>query len=112
MLDVVSHRPDMPLTIGGTERMGLGLWNSIPGTLAVELTMFALGVFLYWKATKPVDRTGTIAFWSLVGFLLVVYLANLIGPPPPSSMAVAGAAEAIWLLVAWGYWVDRHRRPA
>ena len=32
-----------------------------------------------------------------------------IGPPPPSVNAVAWSAQAMWLLVAWGYWVDRHR---
>lgn len=26
-----------------------------------------------------------------------------------SPVAVAWSAQAMWLLVAWGYWVDRHR---
>lgn len=46
---------------------------------------------------------------SLGVFFLVVDLANALGPPPPSARAVAWSAEAIWLLVLWGYWVDRHR---
>jgi hypothetical protein len=25
--------------------------------------------------------------------------------------AVAWSAEAMWLIVAWAYWVDRHRTP-
>jgi hypothetical protein len=24
---------------------------------------------------------------------------------------VAWSAQAMWLLVLWGFWVDRHRRP-
>jgi hypothetical protein len=111
VLDVASHRPDMPVTLHGSERLGLGLWNSVPATLAVELVLLAVGVTLYHRATAPRDRTGSIALWSLVGFLLVVNLANLFGPPPPSAMAVAWAAQAVWLLVAWGYWIDRHRQP-
>ena len=43
VLDVISHRPDMPLTIGGTGKLGLGLWNSIPGTLAVEVGDYRFG---------------------------------------------------------------------
>jgi len=26
--------------------------------------------------------------------------------------AVTASAQAMWLLVAWGYWVDQHRAPA
>ena len=44
-------------------------------------------------------------------FLAVVEIANLFGPPPPSITAVTYPAEAMWLLVLWGYWVDRHREP-
>jgi hypothetical protein len=47
-----------------------------------------------------------------VAFLLVVYLANAFGPPPPSASAVVWSAQAMWLLVAWAYWLDKHRLPA
>ncbi len=109
VLDVLTHRPDMPLTIGGTGKLGLGLWNSIPGTLLVELGMYAAGIAVYFNSTKANDRTGKVAAWSLIGFLTVVYAANVFGPPPPSGTAVAVAGEAIWLLVAWAWWADRHR---
>lgn len=111
VLDVASHRPDMPVTLHGPERLGLGLWNSVPATIAVELAMLAIGVTLYLRATAARDRTGSIALWSLVGFLLVINFANLFGAPPPSVMAVAWSTQAVWLLVAWGYWIDRHRQP-
>jgi membrane-bound metal-dependent hydrolase YbcI (DUF457 family) len=111
VLDYATHRPDMPLTLYGPERFGLGLWNSIPGTLAVELTIFAIGLAFYVRATTPRDRIGSIGLWSLVGFLLVVHVANVVGPPPPSVAAVAWSAQAMWLLVVWGYWVDNHRIP-
>ncbi len=111
VLDVVSHRPDMPVTLSGPERLGLGLWNSVPATIAVEVILLAVGVFLYTRATVPRDRTGMVSLWLLVGFLLAINIANLLGPPPPSYLAVAWAAQAVWLLVAWGYWIDRHRKP-
>jgi membrane-bound metal-dependent hydrolase YbcI (DUF457 family) len=111
VLDYVTHRPDLPLTIHGSARFGLGLWWSMPGTLVVELTIFAAGVALYLRETAARDRIGTIGLWSLVVFLLVVYVASSFGPPPPSSAAIAWSAQAMWLIVAWGYWVDAHRVP-
>ena len=109
LLDYVTHRPDMPITIGGADRVGLGLWNSIPGTLVVELGMFAIGVGLYLRATAPRDRIGSFGLWALVAFMLIVYIAAAFGPPPPSAAAVAWSAQAMWLLVIWAYWVDNHR---
>lgn len=109
LLDVASHRPDMPLTLAGSERLGLGLWHSLPATLLVEGALFAACVALYARTTRPRDATGRWSLAALVAFLALVYMGNLSGPPPPSTAAVAWTAQAIWLLVAWGYWVDRHR---
>ena len=109
LLDWLTHRPDLPLTVGGTARLGVGLWYSLAATLLVEGALFAACVTLYALSTRPRDRVGVWAFWALVVFLVAVYLASLLGPPPPSSAAVTWSAQAMWLLVAWGYWVDRHR---
>lgn len=112
VLDVIVHRPDLPLAPGTGLRLGLGLWNSIPATLALEFGLYAAGVWLYWKATVARDRIGSLGFWALVALLALVEVANVFGPPPPSVSAVTVSAQAMWLLVAWGYWIDRHRVPA
>jgi hypothetical protein len=44
-----------------------------------------------------------------VAFLLLIHAANLSGGPPPSVEAIAWAGQLQWLLVIWGYWLDRHR---
>jgi hypothetical protein len=109
ILDVATHRPDMPVTPGGSARLGFGLWNSTAGTIAVESILFAGGLLLYLRTTRARSRAGTIGLWSLVAFLAIIYLANIFGPPPPSPTAVAWTAQAIWLLVVWAAWADAGR---
>jgi hypothetical protein len=112
VLDVISHRPDVPITISGGTKLGFELWASKPATLIVELAMLAAGLALYVQTTRPVDRVGTWALYGLVIFLLVINVANMFSPPPPSVAAVAWSANAVWLIVAWGYWIDRHREAS
>ena len=90
--------------------VGLGLWNSVPATLAVELAMFAAGVWIYVRSAPSRGGTGTYAFWGLIGFLLIAYAANALGPPPPNvqAIAIAGIAGAV-LFTVWAWWIDRHR---
>ncbi len=111
LLDFITHRPDLPLYPGGA-RVGLGLWNSLWGTLGVELTLFAIGVWLYARTTRATDRMGSFGFWALVAFLLLIYFGNVFGEPPPSVTALAWVAQSQWLIIAWGYWLDRHRVPS
>jgi membrane-bound metal-dependent hydrolase YbcI (DUF457 family) len=108
VLDWITHRPDMPL-YPGSERFGLGLWNSVPATMVVELTMFAAGVWAYVRATRARDAVGRRSFAAFVGFLLAAYAAGL-GPPPPSLTAlVVTAVVGAAVLLAWAFWFDRHR---
>jgi hypothetical protein len=111
VLDVITHRPDLPITISGATRIGLGLWN-LPGTaLAVESAMFIIGAAFYLSATRPRDRAGRVGLWALIMFLVAVYFAALYGPPPPNPAAISAAGHLMWLFVLWAYWVDRHREP-
>ncbi len=111
VLDALVHAPDLPLAPGGGARIGLGLWNSLPATLAGEGLLFAGGLALYLRRTRPVDRTGTWATSALAALLVVIHAGNLAGPPPPSVPAIAWVGHAQWLLVALAYWADAHRRP-
>ena len=109
ILDAISHRPDMPLYPGGHVFIGLGLWNSLPATLLVEGGMFVAGVTIYLRSTRARDKTGVIAFRALILVFVTFYLANILGPPPPSLKALEIGALCAWLFIPWFYWVDRHR---
>ena len=108
-LDLLMHRPDLPLVPGGSTRVGLGAWSSLPLTLLIEVPLFLVGAWLYARATVARDGYGRWGLWSLVAFLLLIHAANLFGGPPPNVEAIAWAGQLQWLLVIWGYWLDRHR---
>ncbi|QXE92113.1 hypothetical protein KP001_06180 [Geomonas subterranea] len=108
-LDLVVHRPDLPLVPGGSMKVGMNLWNSLAGTFIVEMGLFAVGLVLYLRKTNARDAVGRWGLWALIVLLMGIYLGNLFGPPPPSVAAIAWVGQSQWLLVLWGYWVDRHR---
>jgi hypothetical protein len=105
VLDFVSHRADLPLGIGTLGRYGLGLWNSVPATLLVELTMFAACLALYLGRGTHQHRARVFAF---AGLLLLIYAGNVLGPPPPGATAVALTVllgAPLFAMFAW--WADR-----
>ena len=112
LLDALSHRPDMPVLPHGPY-VGMGLWYSKTATICVELAMFVVGLAIYLRSTRAVDRTGKWATHSLVAFLLIAYFANMFGSPPPSINALAIVANVGSVTtLAWSVWADRHRRES
>jgi len=109
VLDFVTHVPDMPLYPGGPT-VGLGLWNSVAGTVIIEGSMFVAGAWIYVTTTRARDAVGRYALWALLAFLLVSYVASLFTGPPPTLQAIElGGIVFGWLFVGWAAWADRHR---
>jgi hypothetical protein len=78
--------------------------------MVVEISMLAVGVWLYVRATRAVDRIGRYAFIAYVALLLTLYVGDRFSAPP------ASVAEIIWpgiiaeiILLLWAWWFDRHR---
>jgi membrane-bound metal-dependent hydrolase YbcI (DUF457 family) len=109
VLDAISHRPDVPLAPGAATLVGLGLWNSVPATVLVEITLFGAGLWLYLSTTRPRDRVGKYGLWSLVLVLLFMYAGAATGSPPPSVKTLALIDLGAWTFPLWAAWVDRHR---
>jgi membrane-bound metal-dependent hydrolase YbcI (DUF457 family) len=109
ILDWITHAPDMPIYPGGP-RFGLALWNSIPGTMIVELLMFAVGVGLYVRVTRARDRVGRYALAAYVVLLLIVYVGDGFSDPPSSVGEIAWLGViASAVLIPWAWWFERHR---
>lgn len=107
-LDLVVHRPDLPLW-PGSARFGLGLWHSLFATITIELALFLGGLFVYLRATRARDRIGSWALYAMMAFLLLIFFSGFSSPPPPSERAVAVVTLGLWLFVPWAHWIDRHR---
>jgi membrane-bound metal-dependent hydrolase YbcI (DUF457 family) len=108
-LDWITHRADMPLYPGGP-KFGLGLWNSIAGTMAVEIMMLAVGVGTYARATRARDWIGRYFFWGYVVVLMIFYVGDRFGRQPSSVNEIAwtGVILTVVMLV-WAGWFDAHR---
>ena len=74
LLDVATHRPDVPL-LPPRPVSGIGLWNSIPATLAVETAMFGGGIALDVSVRKT-----RASFWALIIVLFALYLGAGVHP--------------------------------
>lgn len=108
LLDALTHRPDLPLWPGGP-LVGLGLWNHVTAAALVEGLLFAAGAALYGLTTRWRDGAGRLGLYAFLGVLVLIAVANLLGPPPPSVQAIGWAGLGLWLFVPFAAWVDRHR---
>ena len=105
-LDLIVHRPDLPLSPFGDAKVGLGLWNHPFAEILIEFSLFFAGVYMYYATRRPRKK---IAFWSLIVFLLLFQLMNFFGPLPPDVSSIAWGANLIWLFVLWAWWIERDK---
>src|ERR1700677_2537457 len=107
LLNAIFHHSDMYLLPSydyASVKWGLGLWNSVAGTIVVEGILFAAGLWVYLKATQADDMAGQLGFWALCGILTVVFVSIFLLPAPKSESLVAIAGQVQLLFVAWGFW--------
>ena len=100
VLDLIVHRPDLPL-FGEGRKVGLGLWNHRWLALLAEALVLVGGLVAYLRgpaARTRVNRYGAIA---LVLCFLAIQASRVAAPPVPSSdRAVALAARTAYLVFA------------
>ena len=109
VFDAITHRPDLPLWPGSPITVGLGLWNSVAGTVVVELALFVAGVWIYSKTTSARDAVGRWSYVGFVAFCLLLYSTRFFAGLPPSVTAIAYMALFMYLIPVWAWWFDAHR---
>ncbi len=110
VLDVVSHRADVPLFPGSDVKIGLGLWYSRTGTVVVEGGLWAIALLIYARAFRPTSAWGKWGLWSLAVLLTLAWLGGVYGPPPSNIRTLAASAlPAIAVFTAWVWSVERRR---
>jgi hypothetical protein len=78
-----------------------------------EALILGLLVFSHW-ILDAISHRPDLPLWpgsgTMIGFLAIAYLGNVLGPPPPNvhAIAIAGIAGGA-LFTGWAWWVDQHR---
>lgn len=112
ILDLLVHRPDLPLVPGAEFKAGLGLWNHPVLAIGIEVLLFITGIYFYLKQTVAKNKFGRYGLIFLLAFLFIIYLANIFGPPPPDVKSIAWAGHLQWLFVVLAFYVDKNRQTA
>jgi len=109
VLDLLVHRPDLPLFPDDSDKVGFGLWNYPLVAILIEAAIFITGLVLYFKSTRATRSSGNWGLWVLVVLLVLNQIAGAVSPMPSSGHAIGWAAQYQWIFVLLGYWVDRGR---
>lgn len=97
VLDLIVHRPDLPLAGDASTKLGLSLWNFPVLAVVVEILVLALAAVVY------VRKTGESARWigGFVALLAVVQVATVFGPLPPTIPLMSLSLLGSYVLLAW-----------
>lgn len=110
LLDLIVHRPDLPLAFGDSPKFGFGLWNHVAVVYTLESAIFVGGLYFYLRSTKGSGFKGKYGMIVLAALLLFMNSINLFGPPPDNI--AAGAIAGLIMFLALGiaaHWLDRAR---
>ena len=106
-LDAVTHNPDMPIWPGDGPKVGLGLWNSIPATFAVEGAMWVAGIAIYVMTLAKRNQRASWLFWSFIVVCTAMWVASPYTAPPPDARTVAIFGLVGWIVLPWAALADR-----
>jgi hypothetical protein len=98
-LDLLVHRPDLPIAFGA-RKLGLGIWDyPVPAYLLEVLCI----VVSMWLCVRSCGVTGRrLRPWlGFAGGLVLLQTATAFGPLPTSLTGMLVSALALYLLIPW-----------
>jgi len=111
-LDLLVHRPDLPL-IGTRLKVGLGFWAYPVPSLLLELGLLVGSLWWYYRRAGPSSRRLRYGLLVLATVVAVIQFGAAFGPPPPNTHVVAiSAAVTPAAITAAVYWLERGERRA
>jgi len=109
VLDVIVHRPDLPL-IDDAQKVGLGLWNYPAPAFLLEIAVLFSGMVLYLRSTTVTTHVGRFGFPVFGVVMLIVQAMAFFGAPPPSDRVAAIEALVFYAaFAAVAAWLERRR---
>jgi hypothetical protein len=111
ILDFLVHTPDLLLVPGLDIMIGLGLWNSLAASTALELAILVVGCWIYLRSTP--SGSGPVGRYGMYVFMFVLAVVAIITPfmTFPDVLTVAITTELLYIVftvVAW--WLDSKRQ--
>jgi hypothetical protein len=118
LCDIISHRPDLPLFGDGSPRIGMGLYGSMAGSVALEGVLFVLGLYWYQRAVPLSSSIGRPGFVCFIATMLTVYFWTMVDAPLRALHYPASPEMKIAILlflgnllfVAAGMWLENSQR--
>ncbi len=110
VLDFIVHTPDLLLIPGFDIKVGLGLWNSLIGSIAIELATLLVGCWIYLRSTS--SGVGLVGKYGIYAFIILLALITVLTPfmTYPDVLMVVMISELMYIVltsVAW--WLDSKR---
>jgi membrane-bound metal-dependent hydrolase YbcI (DUF457 family) len=106
-LDLVAHRPDLPL-VCGEPKFGFGMWHSIPVTFIVENVLLFGTCWLYDRG-RTLARRERIAIYAMCIVGSAMFFTFPITEFPPDIRIVEGVALVVYALVPLVAYLARSR---
>lgn len=109
-LDVIVHKPDLPLLGNDSMKVGFGLWDYALASYVVEGLLLLGGLGIYLKSTTAEGFGGKYGMPLFTLFPLLVNAMIMFGPPLPNiTVGIIMMLLFNFSYVGIAFWLDRKR---